>query len=104
MSEMSFASLKSMYEWKPIRNCPGRFVLQGGISSIAPEVFGGAPPRVFNNTPLPDPVVVIPVMGGGIISYQKSANTYIHTLCDAEGFERKLNSMGVVFEFEPIQR
>lgn len=95
MSDITFETLKKMHHWKPIPNCPGRFILAGGVSAISPEALSGKPATIHGTTPLPDPVYVIPIPGGGIISYRKSANTFIHTLCTPEGFSRKLKSIGI---------
>ena len=96
MPDTTFETLKNRYPWKPIRNCPGRFVLAGGVSAISPEALCGKPATVYEKTPLPDPVYVIPIIGGGgIISYRKGATGFIHTLCNTEGFARKLKSIGI---------
>lgn len=95
MAEISFEKLKTRYRWKPIGNCPGRFVLEGGISQVTPEALCRKPAKVFPSTRLPDLVYVISVINGGIISYQKKDGGFIHTLCDEEGFSRKLNDIGV---------
>jgi hypothetical protein len=42
-----------------------------------------------------DTVVVADLGNGGLISYQRTDGTYLHTLNTVEGFERKLLSLGI---------
>jgi hypothetical protein len=42
-----------------------------------------------------DPVIVAPIVDGGLISYRKADGTYVHTLNTSEGFERKLQQLGL---------
>ena len=42
-----------------------------------------------------DPVVVTRFVDGGLISYRKQGGTYLHTLNSREGFERKLQQLGI---------
>jgi hypothetical protein len=43
-----------------------------------------------------DPVVVARLDDGGLISYRRPDGTYLHTLNTREGFERKLQQLGIV--------
>ena len=42
-----------------------------------------------------DPVVVAKLDRGGIISYRRSDGRYVHTLNSPDGFERKLQQLGI---------
>jgi hypothetical protein len=42
-----------------------------------------------------DPVVVVKLQDGGVISYKKPDGKYVHTLNTQEGFERKLVQLGI---------
>ena len=42
-----------------------------------------------------DLVMVAPLTDGGLISYRKPDGVYIHTLNSREGFERKLQQLGI---------
>ena len=42
-----------------------------------------------------DPVVVAVFEDGGLISYRKPNGTYVHTLNSRDGFERKLQQLGI---------
>jgi hypothetical protein len=43
-----------------------------------------------------DPVIVASLDDGGLISYRKPDGTFVHTLNSREGFERKLQQLGIV--------
>lgn len=89
---MSFEELKSRWNWTPIRNCPGRFVLRERGRNISPEEIAGAETGLseFRTPKAKDTVIVGRIIDGGLISYQKKDGTYLHTLNTVEGFERKL--------------
>lgn len=83
-------------KWKPIRNCPGRFVLIGGGSEILVENLSESknPVVEFSTETVPDKVLTIEFEdGGGIISYIKDDGRFIHTLNTREGFKRKLEQL-----------
>lgn len=86
------------WDWKPIRNCPGRFVLVGGRSDISPEVILGHASQLteFKVKAARDTVVVARIDGGGLISYKRPDGTYVHTLADTHGFSRKMEQLGIV--------
>jgi hypothetical protein len=42
-----------------------------------------------------DQVLVAPLAGGGIISYRRPDGSFLHTLNNQEGFERKLRQLGI---------
>lgn len=96
---MTFAELFEKLSWRPIKNCPGRYVLQGAE---------GTPPRVEELTgselavsehkvsAARDPVLVAALRcGGGIISYRREDGSVLHTLNTPEGFHRKLRQLGL---------
>ncbi|HRH42053.1 MAG TPA: hypothetical protein PKY82_10440 [Pyrinomonadaceae bacterium] len=81
-------------DWKPIRNCPGRFLLIGGRSDINIENLSESKNPVVEilTEIVPDTVLMIEFEdGGGMISYVKSDGKFIHTLNTNEGFRRKLD-------------
>ncbi|MCD9185116.1 MAG: hypothetical protein LUM44_01685 [Pyrinomonadaceae bacterium] len=83
-------------DWKPIRNCPGRFQLIGGRSVIPIEKLSESKnPAVEILTEIvPDKVLTIEFEdGGGLISYVKDDGKFIHTLSTKEGFARKINHL-----------
>jgi hypothetical protein len=97
--DTDFETLKRAYTWKPIRNCPGRFVLKTGENPSISDLLGEdvlVDVTEHVDTPAPDPVCVYPFdEGGGIISYRKSDGNFVHTLNTPEGFERKLHDLGI---------
>jgi hypothetical protein len=94
---MTFDELMTGWSWKPIRNCPGRYVLSAVSSDLAPEDLLG--PRVqlreFQVEAARDKVVVAQLDKGGVISYKRADGSYLHTLNTPEGFERKLRQLGI---------
>ena len=81
--------------WKPIRGCPGRLV-HDGLSDRPVEELAGlpAPPQVRSSAVAPDPVMIVQLADGGLISYRKSDGRYLHTLATPEAFLRKLRQLG----------
>ena len=95
MKVASYAEIMGRYPWRPIPRCPGRYVMKSGPSPLSPGVVAGAEPTIFHVDTAPDPVFVVPLPDGGLISYKKGSGFYIHTLCDSEGFSRKLEALGI---------
>ena len=86
----------SRWPWRPIPNCPGRFVLSSGRSSLAPSEI--APTGAMTEHVIaaaPDPIIVTAFEDGGLISYRKPDGSFIHTLNTIEGFDRKLRQLGI---------
>lgn len=94
---MTVRQLLERWQWRPIRNCPGRFVLVAGEKWIAPEALLGGDhrPQSFTSHAAKDPVIITPLEDGGLISYRHHDGTYVHTLNTAEGFARKLAQLGI---------
>jgi hypothetical protein len=42
-----------------------------------------------------DPVLVVAIDGGGLVSYAREDGTYVHTLNTEAGFQRKLDQLGI---------
>ncbi len=84
--------------WKSIRGCPGRLVLDGLSDRSVEDLAGlaGSVP-VRSSAVARDPVVIVQLVDGGLISYVKPDGRYLHTLATPEAFERKLRQLG----FEP---
>jgi len=96
---MTFDELLMTRDWKPIRNCPGRFVLHGVRSDLPPDALvAGAAAELseFSVEGVRDKVVVARLKDGGVISYKRADGTYLHTLNNAEGFARKLRELGIL--------
>lgn len=94
---MKFDDLMSRWNWKPIRNCPGRFLLDDATHGLSPiELLGeNIELSEFTVDRAKDIVLVARIDQGGIISYKKRDGTFIHTLNTTEGFERKLRQLGI---------
>jgi hypothetical protein len=94
---MMFARLESRWSWKPIPNCPGRYVLAGGPTPVTPaEVLAADVPLTEHVViAAKDPVVVAVFADGGLISYRKPDGRFVHTLNSRDGLGRKLRELGI---------
>lgn len=103
MNKVCFDELKARWIWRPIVNCPGRFVLVNEdrslpLTMLVPEIDEATSHDVDG---LRDKVVVLPVDGGGLISYVRRNGTVLHTLNTDDGFIRKLTQLGIEGETSP---
>ena len=94
---MIFKQLLESLDWKPIRNCPGRFVLSGAKADLSyQELLGEAVEvGVYRVDAAQDTVLVVKLDDGGLISYQRADGSFVHTLNTPEGFRRKLRQLGI---------
>lgn len=97
MARMAFGRLLNDWSPRPLKNCPGRYVLPAGARELTPENLLGneAIVHVFRLKQVRDPAHVAQIEGGGLISYQQVDGSFVHTLCNVEGFGRKLASLGI---------
>ena len=93
----TFSALFDRLSWRPIPNCPGRYVLAAGPVATPPEEIAPAAHHRSEHTCIAakDPVIVTPFDDGGLISYRKADGTFLHTLNTPEGFERKLRQLAI---------
>ena len=94
---LNFQILKDKYTWKEINNCPGRFVLKTTNKTISIEELLNEKPNINHakSSKVPDEILIARFTDGGIITYKKNDGTFIHTLNTKEGFNRKLNDLGI---------
>ena len=81
--------------WRPIPGCPGRLV-HDGLSERSVEDLAGlaVPPKVRSSAVARDPLMIVQLSDGGLISYCKPDGRYLHTLATPEAFLRKLRQLG----------
>ncbi len=94
--EATFDRLMREHAWRPISNCPGRFIFAAGVTSLSPAalVSGDAPVRSLSSKRARDPMLVVDFPDqGGLISYVKPAGRFLHTLNTASGLARKLEEL-----------
>jgi len=96
----TFQNLWDRWPWRPIRNCPGRFVFPWTEHPMDFERLLGFPytPQTYSSPAAKDPVLVVPLEGGGLISYQQADGRVIHTLNTPEGFFRKLQQLEITLQ------
>lgn len=92
---VGFQELLTRYIWTPITGCPGRFVCHGAIDTLAMCELTGRDGQYFRSEKCRDEVWVQAIPGGGVISYRKPDGSWVHTLCDESGFERKLKQLEI---------
>ena len=94
-----FNKLFRQWSWKPIRNCPGRFILTGrAVRTSAVAMAGtGLSAYKFSSRHAPDKITVVKFSdgSGGLISFGKEHDRFLHTLGDSDGFERKLRQLEI---------
>jgi hypothetical protein len=97
MPNASFEQVYGSGNWQPIPNCPGRYVLRGVDRYLSLEAIAGQAIEVseHNSAAARDTVLVSPIAGGGMISYRRADGSFLHTLNNEEGFERKLKQLGI---------
>jgi hypothetical protein len=95
---MTFDELMKKWNWKPVRNCPGRFVLSGIRPDLPPGDVVGPEAELFelDVEAARDTVIVARLDEGGLISYKRADGTYLHTLNSADGFSRKMLQLKIV--------
>jgi hypothetical protein len=84
-------------KWRPIPNCPGRYVLVKPEPTIPPAQLAQIEnvSIEYQVKAARDVVLVLPLEGGGLITYQHADGTFLHTLNDEAGFKRKLAQLGI---------
>lgn len=94
---ITFDALAARWELRPIRNCPGRFVILTHGDDLSPRGLLGHDVDIhtFNVAGAKDTVLVARIGGGGLISYRRADGTHLHTLNTVEGFKRKLLDLGI---------
>ena len=86
----SFAKIFSEHTWKPILNCPGRYIGGHSTKHLNFRDLSGCTESIYKSSCCRDIVYCAKISGGGIISYLQSDGSLIHTLCDESGYERKM--------------
>jgi hypothetical protein len=54
--------------------------------------------QTFTSDAAKDPVIVVPLEDGGLISYARPDGSFVHTLNTAGGFAHKLSQLGIGLE------
>jgi hypothetical protein len=89
---MRFDTLLAMLAWSAIPNGPGRYVLKTDRTRIPPEklVGDGAVVRILRSPHAADPIELVMLEDGAVLSYRKPDGHYVHTLNTSDGLARKL--------------
>jgi hypothetical protein len=94
---MNFDGLAKAWNWRPIRNCPGRYILQDAAMNLSPQelLVDEIKVKEYRVDSARDVVLVVRLEGGGLISYRREDGSFLHTLNTPEGFMRKLLQLGI---------
>ena len=94
---MTIQELLAARKWKPISNSPGRYVLVRPEPQIVPVQLAQVDytPKEFRVEAAKDVVLVLPLEGGGLITYRRVNGRHHHTLNTESGFKRKLAELGI---------
>jgi hypothetical protein len=97
MRMTTFNQLATRWDLRPIRNCPGRFIIHTASAELTPRDLLGseAVVQTFKVSSARDTVLVARFEGGGLISYRRADGKHLHTLNTDEGFKRKLLDLGI---------
>ena len=95
---MTIQELLTTFKWKSIADCPGRYVLEKPQPALSPGQLAqvGDAPVEFHVGTARDIVLVLALEGGGLITYARPDGSYLHTLNDESGFQRKLVQLGIM--------
>jgi len=95
---MTVQELLAVRKWKPIPNCPGRHTLEIPEPTLTPMELAQVDyaPLEHHSKGAKDPVLVLIMDGGGLITYRRADGSYFHTLNDESGFKRKLAQLGII--------
>ena len=93
----TFDDIYERYNWRPIRDCPGRYVLRDASKELTVEQVMGVEVSVreFRVDGTPDVVLVAKFPGGGLISFRKPTGVIVHTLNTPDGLARRLARFGI---------
>jgi hypothetical protein len=94
---MTVREILAARKWKAIPECPGRYILVKPELTVSPEKLAQVDhaPAEFRVEAAKDVVLVLALEGGGLITYRRSDGSYLHTLNDESGFQRKLAQLGI---------
>lgn len=101
---MTVRELLEQRTWKPIRHCPGRFVLVTDDRRVSlDQLLGsGHALQVEKTDRASDTVLVAPLEDGGVISFARADGTLVHTLNTPDGFRRKLTELAIPLRGGPM--
>jgi hypothetical protein len=102
---MLLQKLRELWSWHEIRGCPGRFVVSKQGDRIPPETLLAMLDQdwklhsrfeLFSRDKQDSVFVAVFLddLGGGLITFCKQNGSYVHTLNEPSGLERKLKGLG----------
>ena len=95
---MNFEEIFAAHDWRPIRDCPGRYTLANArdLPTIGSVLGDQALVEEYRSSECEDRVLIAKLVGGGaVLSYLRSDGTQFHSLNDQSGFERKIDQLKI---------
>jgi hypothetical protein len=108
--DLCFTKLFELYSWKEIKNCPGRYLLTKEdnqcLRLISPnEILNNKVSiQIFSSEICRDRIHIGKLLDGGLLSYEKSDGTFVHTLNNISGLNRKMNHLNIHFHDEILNK
>lgn len=102
MSDTTFEHVMTRWNWRPIHGCPGRYQLSKTATTPQEIVDVMLPVERYEVAGAKDPVLIVRLPDGGLISYEHLDATFVHTLGDVNGFRRKLIELGIPARIEDV--
>lgn len=93
---LKFEELFNTYKWKPIPDCPGRYLLYKNCNKeFNAMYFNLTDIKEFKVDKARDTVLVCRFKDGGLISFKHQDGYVVHSLNNQDGFLRKLDHLGI---------
>ena len=104
----AFSELLNAYSWKEICNCPGRYLLtkedHQRLRFVLPNAILNEQVSIemFTSAICRDRVHIGKLPDGGLLSYEKSDGSFVHTLNNVSGLRRKMDHLNIQFYDETV--
>lgn len=97
LMDISFERLFQLHPWREIPHCPGRYLLRKKANEqlkfVSPNEIAI---EIFNSDVCPDRIHLGRFIDGGLLSYEKSDGTFVHTLNNPSGLQRKMTHLCII--------
>jgi hypothetical protein len=102
--QLMLERLRTKFDWEPIKDCPGRYIVRKSIDNVTPEAIlqlvnvdnDRVKTRLYQRENQDDVFVAVfcDQTGGGIITFCKPTGSFVHTMNEPDGLVRKLRGLG----------
>lgn len=98
---MLWQELILRWQGNAIRNCPGRYILKAVPTTMTPAELLGDQFKIISRRSVHarDEILIVKFAdGGGLITYRRDEQSYLHTINDPSGFARKLAQLELTID------